>query len=180
MALALRHDHVGITLSRDHLEATISWYAEKLDSGSLLPGCTRVRPTAIASEPGPFLTWQIRVVAGSECLRPVGGGGDDRLAGEDLLDEEAVHLGVGIAAGVGEDGEAVVEVGRQAHGGEPDAAGGDAGEHEGVGAEAAQQQSLPSAVLCSVMSTSHSSFGPSAANTCRVLPSSPGTAQKSS
>jgi catechol 2,3-dioxygenase-like lactoylglutathione lyase family enzyme len=31
MTIALRHDHVGITLEREHLDATIAWYAEKLD-----------------------------------------------------------------------------------------------------------------------------------------------------
>jgi lactoylglutathione lyase len=31
MTISLRHDHVGITLSPDHLDATIAWYVEKLD-----------------------------------------------------------------------------------------------------------------------------------------------------
>ena len=31
MTITLRHDHVGITLDPDHLDATIVWYSEKLD-----------------------------------------------------------------------------------------------------------------------------------------------------
>lgn len=31
MTIALRHDHVGITLAAENLDATIAWYTEKLD-----------------------------------------------------------------------------------------------------------------------------------------------------
>lgn len=31
MTINLRHDHVGITLAAEHLDATIAWYTEKLD-----------------------------------------------------------------------------------------------------------------------------------------------------
>jgi hypothetical protein len=50
-----------------------------------------------------------------------------------------VDLGVLVSAGVGQDGEAVVEVGGLAEGGEDDATGGDAGQDEAVGVGAAQQ-----------------------------------------
>lgn len=56
------------------------------------------------------------------------------LAGEDLLGQHPVDLGVGVAAAVGQDGEAVVEVGRLAEGGQDDAAGGEAGQDEVVAA----------------------------------------------
>jgi catechol 2,3-dioxygenase-like lactoylglutathione lyase family enzyme len=31
MSIDVRHDHVGITLAPEHLDATIAWYREKLD-----------------------------------------------------------------------------------------------------------------------------------------------------
>ncbi len=50
-----------------------------------------------------------------------------------------MHLGVGVAARVGQHGEPEVEVGRLANGREHDPAGGDAAQHQLVGAEPAQQ-----------------------------------------
>jgi hypothetical protein len=70
---------------------------------------------------------------------PLVGRGDQGLAGEDLLGQHAVHLGVAVRAGVGEHGEAKVEVGRLAHRGQYDAAGGNTREDQTVGGRAAQQ-----------------------------------------
>jgi hypothetical protein len=50
-----------------------------------------------------------------------------------------VHLRVGVGAGIGQDGQPVVEVGRLADGGQHDPAGGDAPKHQGVRVGAAQQ-----------------------------------------
>jgi len=50
-----------------------------------------------------------------------------------------VHLGVAVGAGVGEHREPVVQIGRLPERGEHDAAGGDARQHQAVGARAAQQ-----------------------------------------
>ena len=62
----LRHDHVGITVQRDHLDATIRWYAEKRGfevaqqfsaAGStftfLARGATRIELVAAGAEMSP-------------------------------------------------------------------------------------------------------------------------------
>lgn len=67
-------------------------------------------------------------------------GGDVGLAGEDLLGQHPVDLGVGVAAAVGQDGETVVEVGGLTKGGQDDAAGGEAGQDEVVDGAATQDE----------------------------------------
>jgi len=66
----------------------------------------------------------------SAARRPIRRPEHPRLGGEDVLDEEPVHVGVPLPAGVGEHDELEVAVGRVTQRGEHHSARGDAAQHE--------------------------------------------------
>lgn len=93
-----------------------------------------VRPALLLDLPGGAVTTSrrtgvaTRAVAGApppgkrsrspgealQCCDPLGDGRNFCLPGEDLLGQHAMDLGVRVAASIGQDGQLVVHVGRQA------------------------------------------------------------------